>query len=121
MNRWKLFLVMLTCAGLCGCDQLEDNGVHMAFCLKDGAKKLAGSSATELVVRYEPLDGTNQIYDVEFCSNSVVLIGGKREGTSTYHLNYVHVGQDFRLMKTNAATFVTLRKVDGRIDVVDVR
>src|SRR6185312_3903222 len=89
MKRLTLFLVALACAALCGCDQLEDNGVHMAECLKDGAKQLANSKDTELVVRYEPLDGTNQIYDVEFVANSVVLIGGKREGTSTYHLNYV--------------------------------
>ena len=117
----KLFMVVLVCVGLCGCDLLEDNGVHMAVCLREGAKKLAGSKDTELVIQYEPLTGTNQIYDVEFCSNSVVLVTGKNGGTSTYHLNYVRVGQDFRLMKTNAATLVTLRKVVGRIEVVDVR
>jgi hypothetical protein len=75
----RLFLVILACGGLCGCDRLEDNGVHMAVCLRDGAKKLAISKDTELVIQYEPLTGTNQIYDVEFCSNSVVLITGKRE------------------------------------------
>ena len=52
---------------------------------------------------------------------SVVLVTGTNGGTSTYHLNYVHVGTHFYLTKTNAATFVTLRKVDGRIDVVTVR
>ncbi len=114
MNKLKLFLGVLACIGLGGCGWLEDNGVHMAYCLKDGAKKLAGSNETELVIEYEPLTGTNQIYDVEFCSNSLVLVTGKNGGTSTYHLNYVHVGQDFRLMKTNSATFITLRKVDGR-------
>lgn len=74
----------------------------MAIRLKDGAEQLARSPATELTFRYEPLTGTNQIYDVEFCANSVVLVTGTNGGTSTYHLNYVHVGQDFRLMKTNA-------------------
>jgi hypothetical protein len=61
------------------------------------------------------------IDDVEFCANSVVLVTGTNGGTSTYHLNHVHVGQDFQRMKTIAATVVTLRKVAGRIDVVDVR
>jgi hypothetical protein len=121
MNQWKLFLCVLACAAFSGCDQFSDNGVHMAECLKDGAQKLAKSNETELVIRYEPLTGTNQVYAVEFCSNSLVLVTGKNEGSSTYHLNYVHVGRDFRLTKTNAATFVTLRKVGGRIDVVDVR
>lgn len=121
MKTIKLLLIVLMGAGLCGCDLLEDNGVHMAMCLKDGAEQLAKSPATELTFRYEPLTGTNQIYDVEFCANSVVLVTGTNGGTSTYHLNYVHVGQDFRLMKTNAATFVTLRKMAGRIDVVSVR
>jgi hypothetical protein len=118
-----LFFITVAIVGvaLSGCDWLEDNGTHMAECLKAGAKKLSRSNDTELIVRYEPLDGTNQIYDVEFNPDSVLLIGGKREGTTTYHLNYVHVGQRFALMKTNEATFVTLRKVDGRIDVVDVR
>jgi hypothetical protein len=117
----KLFLLLLACAGLCGCDALEDNGVHMAMCLKDGAKKLEHSNDTELVIRYEPLTGIRQSYDVEFVPDSLILVTGTNGGTSTYHLNYVHVGQRFDLKKTNEATFVTLRKVDGRIDVVDVR
>jgi hypothetical protein len=121
MNEIKLLLAGLFCAGLCGCDWLEDNGVHMGYCLKAGARELAHSTNTELVVRYEPLDGIDQVYDVEFNPDSVLLIGGKREGTTTYHLNYVHVGRRFALMKTNEATFVTLRKAGDRIDVVDVR
>ena len=112
---------MLACAGLGGCDVLEDNGMHMACCLKDGTKQLAGSNEPELVIRYEPLTGTNQIYDVEFVPDSLVLVSGKNGGTSTYRLNYVHVGKRFDLVKTNAATLVTLRKVGGRIDLVDVR
>jgi hypothetical protein len=121
MNKLKLILGFLICAALCSCDKFSDNGVHMAFCLKDGAAKLAKSNETELEFRYEPLSGTNQIYDVEFCPNSVVLVTGTNGGTSTYHLNYVHVGTHFYLTKTNAATFVTLRKANGRIDVVAVR
>ena len=95
MNRLKLLLVGLACAGLCGCNWLEDNGVHMAYCLKDGAQELKNSTNTELIVRYEPLTGIHQIYDVEFNPDSALLIGGKNEGTTTYHLNYVHVGKRF--------------------------
>jgi len=121
MNRLKLFLGVLACAGLCGCSWFDDNGVHMAFCLKDGARELARSTNAELTVRYEPLSGTNQIYYVEFSPDNLLEVTGTNGGSTTYHLNYVHVGKRFDLMKTNAATFVTLRKVDVRIDVVDVR
>jgi hypothetical protein len=121
MNKLKSILGFLMCAALWGCDKFSDNGVHMAFCLKDDAAKLARSNETELEFRYEPLSGTNQVYNVEFCPNGVVLVTGTNGGTSTYHLNYVHVGTHFYLTKTNAATFVTIRKVAGRIDVMAVR
>lgn len=71
----------------------------MAYCLKAGAKELARSPETELVVRYEPLTGTNQVYDVEFNPGSVLLVTGTNGGTTTYHLNFVHVGKRFALMK----------------------
>jgi len=121
MKRLKLFLLLLACAALCGCDAFQDNGVHMAYCLRDGAKALERSKDSELVVRYEPLTGIQQSYNVEFVPDSLVLVTGRNGGSSTYHLNYVHVGQRFDLNKTNEATFVTLRKVDGKIEVVDVR
>jgi hypothetical protein len=120
--KWMRFVVLpVACAGLWGCDAFQDNGVHMAYCLRAGAKKLARSNDNELVIRYEPLTGIHQIYDVQFEPDSLILVTGTNGGTSTYHLNFVHVGQRFELKKTNDATFVTLRKVDGRIDVVDVR
>jgi hypothetical protein len=121
VNEIKVLWAGLLCAGLCGCDWLEDNGVYMAYCLKEGARELAHPTNTELIVRYEPLDGIHQVDDGEFNPDSVLLIGGKREGTTTYHLNYAHVGRRFALMKTNEATLVTLRNVGDWIDMVDVR
>ena len=100
---------------------MEDDGVHLAECLKAGAKALQGSTDTELTVAFEPLDGTNQIYTVQICKNSAVVVWSKHGGSSTYQLNYVALPQDFYLQKTNVATFVTLRKNGGRIDVVNAR
>jgi hypothetical protein len=114
-------LAALACLALCGCGWLEDDGVHLAYCLRDGAKALERSTDTELTVAFQPLDGTNQIYTVQFCKNSAVVVWSKHGGSSTYQLNYVALPRDFYLHKTNAATFVTLRKDGDRIDVVDVR
>jgi hypothetical protein len=121
MNKCKCLLAALACAGLCGCGWLEDDGVHLAYCLKDGAKALQRSADTELTVAFQPLDGTNQNYTVQFCRNSLVVVWSKHGGSSTYQLNYVALPQDFYLHKTNEATFVTLRKNGDRIDVVAVR
>ena len=87
MNKCKCLLAALLCAGLCGCGWLEDDGVHLAYCLKDGAKALQRSADTELTVAFQPLDGTNQIYTVQFCRNSLVVVWCKHGGSSTYQLN----------------------------------
>jgi hypothetical protein len=121
MKRLKLLLAGLMCAGLCGCGWPEDDGVHLAECLKAGAQTLQQGADRELTVVFEPLDGTNQIYSVQFCKNSAVVVWSKHGGSSTYQLNFVALPRDFYLHKTNAATWVTLRKEDGRIDVVDAR
>lgn len=119
--RISSFIIAVICLALCGCEWLSDDGVHLAESLKDGANALQRSADTELTVAFEPLDGTNQIYTVQFCKNSAVVVWSKHGGSSTYQLNYVALPQDFYLHKTNEATFVTLRKNGDRIDVVKVR
>ena len=125
--RISSFIIVAICLALCGCEWLEDDGVHLAESLKAGAKALQRSTDTELTVTFEPLDGTNQIYTVQFCKDSLVVVWSKHGGSSTYQLNYVALPQDFCLHKTNEATFVTLRKngpgsTGGeRIEVVNVR
>ena len=125
----RIYGYIIAVAGLvlAGCDWLSDDGVHLAECLKAGANELRHSANTELTVAFVPLDGTNQIYTVQFCKNSLVVVWSKHGGSSTYQLNYVSLPQDYYLLKTNAATLITLRKnglgqTGGeRIDVVDVR
>jgi hypothetical protein len=125
--RIPFFIIAVICVALCGCNWLSDDGVHLAETLKAGAKALQGRADTELTVTFEPLDGTNQIYTVQFCKNSAVVVWSKHGGSSTYQLNYVALPQDFYLHKTNAGTFVTLRKNgpsrtgEERIDVENVR
>lgn len=119
----SLLLVWAALVGvmLAGCRAFEDDGVHLATCLKDGAEKLKGSSDAELTVRYEPLDGLNQAYTVQFCANSAVVVWSKHGGSSTYHLNYVRVPTGFYLSKTNESVQVTLRKANGAVEVAEVR
>jgi len=119
--RISFFLIVTICVALCGCKWLSDDGVHLAESLKAGAKALQRSADTELTVAFEPLDGTNQVYTVQICKNSLVVVWSKHGGSSTYQLNYVSLPQDFYLHKTNEATFVTLRKNGDRIDVVNAR
>lgn len=119
--KGSFFILAAVGLALCGCDQLSDDGVHLAECLRDGAKALRRSADAELTVAFEPLNGTNQIYTVQFCKDSAVVVWSKHGGSSTYQLNYVALPQDFYLHKTNAATWVTLRKNGNRIDVVDAR
>jgi hypothetical protein len=119
--RIPFFIIAAICVALCGCDWLSDDGVHLAETLKTGAKALQRSADTELTVAFEPLDGTNQTYTMQFCKNSAVVVWSKHGGSSTYQLNYVALPQDFYLHKTNEATLITLRKGGDRIDVVNVR
>jgi hypothetical protein len=115
------FIIAAVCLAVAGCNWLSDDGVHLAYCLKDGARALQRSADPELTVAFTPLDGTNQIYTVQFCKDSLVVVWSQHGGSSTYQLNYVALPQNFLLHKTNAAMFITLRKNGDRIDVVNVR
>ena len=74
MNQGKYLSAVLVCGCLCGCEWLSDDGVHLAEGLKAGARALQRSADKELTVAFEPLDGTNQIYTVQFCRNSAVVV-----------------------------------------------
>jgi archaellum component FlaG (FlaF/FlaG flagellin family) len=71
--RISFFIIAAICVAL-GCNWLSDDGVHLAESLKTGAKALQRSADTDLTVAFEPLDGTNQIYTVQFCKNSAVVV-----------------------------------------------
>lgn len=126
----------LTCAlavallAFCGCSILEDNGTHLAYALEKGAKGLKSKpDGAEVVIRYEPLTGINQSYGVSFRASpeteapygaASLSVGGKNGGSTTYHQRFVYVTKEFFVNKSNAATFLTLRKNGNRIELVDV-
>ena len=117
-----------------GCGRLlEDNGTHLAFALEKGVKELRASSATEIVVRYETLDGPNQSYYVEITPSfgesgqetkvwgSYLVVSGKTSGGTSYHNRFVFVPKRLFIEKKNGATELVLRKEGDRISVVEVR
>ena len=127
----------LTCAlavallGFCGCSLLEDNGTHLAYALEKGAKRLKSKpDGAEFVVRYEPLTGINQSYYVSLRASPFtdppygaanLSAGGRKGGSTTYHQRFVYVSREFFVNKSNAVTFLTLRKKGSRIELVDVQ
>jgi hypothetical protein len=118
---------------LSGCRLLEDNGTHLAYALEKGAKALRASSATETIVRYEPLDGPHQSYYVELTPSvgasgqptnvggSYLVVSGKTSGGTSYHNRFVFVPERLYIQKSGGATELILRKDGDRISVVGVR
>jgi len=122
------FTIGIMLLGLCGC---SDNGVHLAYALEKGAKTLENKpDGRELVIRYEPLTGIHQAYDVIFAASTsttphqygheFLTVTGKRGGGTAYHNAFVYVAKNIYVTKTNAATFLTLRKNGSRVELVDV-
>ena len=120
--------------GYCGCS-MEDNGTHLGIAMTKGAEtlenKVDGSELVELIIRYEPLTGINQAYYVYIPPSTSTLrpykgefelsVGGKEGGSTTCYQPFVYVPKAFSVTKTNAATFLTLRKNGNRIELVNVR
>jgi hypothetical protein len=124
----------LIAACLQGCNVLEDNGTHLAYALEKGASELRASSARELTVRYETLDGPAQGYYIEITPaldpswqrqdvwGSYIVVSGRASGGTSYHNRFVFVPQRHYLKKEQGgAAEILLRKDAERISVVEVR
>ena len=126
--------ISIALLGLCGC---SDNGVHLGFALTKGAETLEKRpDGSELVIRYEPLSGIHQVYYVNippsvstvppYRARCELAVGGTDCGSTAYYQQVVYVGPGansiyaFSVTKTNAATFLTLRKNENRIELIDV-
>jgi len=131
---------LLGCAAIAlfGCTLLEDNATHMAYAIEHGARELRASSQSEYIVRYEPLGGTDETYEITMAHSktavrvdgfgntsgpggSYLVVTGRHRGGTNYHERFVFTPRDLRIVKTNAPTEVVLRKSGDRIDVVELR
>ena len=119
----------MVAALLFGCVETTfvDSGTKLAGVIVRGAKRLRASDATEIVVRYEPMHGPNQEYDVDIyhsgpskpgISVGVLSVRCETGGATTYHERYVHVPHDLHVAKSNEVTTITLRKSGNQIEVV---
>ena len=129
----RSLVVCLTLLAAAGCNALEDNGTHLAAALDAGASGLRASRATETVVRYEPLDGPNEPYDVEITPSygtsgqttgvwsSYLVVSGHHSGGTSAHNRSVFVPARLYIEKTGGETQLVLRKDGDRISVVDIR
>ena len=126
-----VFAVLLLFGG-CG-HLLEDNGVHLASVLEEGAAKLRASAASELVVPYETLDGGNDPYYIEITPSlvegrdptvrgSYVVVSGKSRGGTSSHNPAVFVPLRLYIEKSQGGvTEIVLQKHGDRVDVVCLR
>jgi len=126
MIRGTTILLLLL---LCGCGHLfEDNGVHLAAVLEDGAAKLRASDASEIVVQYETLDGGTDPYYIEMVPSSgpgrgsYLVVSGRSRGGTSSHNPAVFVPQRLYIEKRlGGPTDIVLRKDGDRVDVVELR
>jgi hypothetical protein len=101
----------------------------MAFMLERGANSLAASRDTELKLEYRPTTGIEQSYEVRFSPSKstevpyggYVVVTGKNGGGTSYHTRFVYVSTPLQMRKVNATTLVTLKKIGGRIEVIDLQ
>jgi hypothetical protein len=124
-------LLTLFAIFLAGCAEttFEDSGTKLARVIVRGAKRLRASDANEIVVRYEPMHGINQEYDVDIyhtgpqkpgTKGNCVEVRCETGGYTGWHQRYVYVPRDLHVAKSNQDTAIILRKVGDRIDVVAV-
>lgn len=139
-HTFRLANMLVGAVILSGCTALGlvDNGTHLAFALERGAVELRKSNQSELVVRYTPLGGLGETYQVTMRHSREVVrvdafgntlnqgggyltVTGLHRGGTTYHERFVFTPRDLKIVKANEATEVVLHKTGDRIDVVELR
>lgn len=133
--RLAVFSFVALLVLLPGCTNIfQDNATHMAYALEKASKHLRASDATEVVVRYQTLDGPTESYHVEITPSveeswkkkdvwgSYLVVSGKNSGGTSYHNRFVFVPKRLYVQKDQGgATELILRKDGDRIDVVEMR
>ena len=134
----RALLASAVLAGGCATLGFVDNGTHLAHALERGAAELRASNQEQLVVRYEPLGGLGESYEVTMRHSraevrvdafgntagpggSYLTVTGRHRGGTNYHERFVFTPKDLHVAKSTAATEIVLRKAGARIDVVELR
>jgi len=120
---------------LCGCGNLlEDNGTHLAYVLEKGTAALRAATDSELVVRYETLDGGRDPYYIEITPSfsagqtsnipgSYLVVSGRTRGGTSYHNRFILVPQRLYIEKgLGGPTEIVLRRDgNGTVSVIELR
>ena len=132
-SRSACFALLLLVFAGCG-NVLQDNGTHLAYALEKGAARLRASRDSELVARYETLEGGDDPYYIEITPSfgpgrasgipgSYLVVSGTRPGGTSYHNRFVLVPRRLYIDKARGgATELVLRKGAGdTVNVVEMR
>lgn len=124
-----LLLFLSACGNL-----LEDNGTHLAYALEKGATTLRRSADSELVVRYQTLDGGHDPYYIEITPSftpgrpssipgSYLVVSGTTRGGTSYHNRFVLVPQRLYIEKIRGgpAELVLRKDAANHVNVVELR
>jgi hypothetical protein len=114
----------------------RDEGDYLASQISDAAQRLAVSNDDQIILRYAPRSGQDQTYWVSVgvgprCDNPPCSSDGKswltvhtegRDGGVSYaYQRYAAVPRPLKVTRRGAPVEITLRKVDGEIQIVDLR
>lgn len=121
------FLLLL----VVGCAILEDNGTRLAFALERESKVLLTSDNVESRFEFTPQGSANQDYEIKMLRGKggretpfyggYITVSGQDNGGTSYQGRYVNIPKSLQVTKHGGAAIITLRKVDGRIDVVNLK
>jgi hypothetical protein len=130
---WSSGVALLLLVSGCG-SLLEDNGTHLAYALERGAATLRASTESQLVVRYETLDGGHDRYYIEITPSfnpgqvsdirgSYLVVSGKSRGGTSYHNRFVLVPLRLYIEKSQGGPteLVLQRDANGTVSVVELR
>lgn len=131
-NAWSFGAALLLTLVACG-NLFEDNGTHLAYVLEKGAAKLRAPNGSQLIVRYETLDGGHDPYYIEITPSfpagqtsnipsSYLVVSGKTRGGTSYHNRFVLVPQRLYIEKSaGGPAELVLRREGAGVSVIEVR
>jgi len=128
MLRRHIFSILLPASTL-GCAILSDNGTRLAFAIERASRQLLESDNSEIILEYRPKTDLKQNYEVRMLRSlrteapygGYITVSGDDGGGTSYQGRFVYIPRPLHIVKHDESTLITLRKVQGRIDIVDLQ
>lgn len=109
---------------------LVEDGTRLAFALEQAARELRVSSEEELFVEYWPRTAATRSWEVRLQRShsqqppygGYVVVTGEHGGGTSHQGPYLYIPQTRQLrVRPGDCARITLRKVQDRIELVDLR